>query len=237
MANLETSLPILAHAPGLDPSDPAYAGQAVYTPRFLAHVYDPLVVRYNNRFVWRCPSTTLMRLYQEHIGDTHLDVGPGTAFYLDRCRIPTDDPKITLLDPNPAVLQAASARLARYEPRTHQADLLKPLQLAATYDSIALTHVLHCLPGTIASKAYAFEQLRPLLKPEGVIFGSTVLAAGVRHTKLSRRVMTSLNRKGIFTNENDDREGLEAALVANFADVQLRIKGTVAIFTARRPTS
>ncbi len=165
-------------------------------------------MRYTNRFVWRCPSTRLVKMYDEHVSAAHLDVGPGTGYYLDRCRFPSQTPALTLLDPNPNVLAAAGARVERYAPSVLAANVLEPIALEAEqFDSIALSHVLHCLPGTIATKARAFEHLEPLLKPGGLIFGSTVLATGVRHNRLSRRVMARLNEKGIFSNTADDRAG------------------------------
>jgi len=221
----------------LDPSDPAYAGQATYTPWFLAHVYDPLVLRFNNRCVWRCTSTALTRHYDSHVSAAHLDVGPGTAYYLDRCQFPVSAPEITLLDPNGAVLAASSARLHRYSPRVHQASVLEPIGLpAASFDSIGLGHVLHCLPGTMESKTQAIANLRPLLRPGGQIFGSTVLAAGVRHTVLSRRVMSSLNHRGIFHNLDDDLMSLHRTLEAHLTNVEIRIQGTVALFAGRAST-
>jgi SAM-dependent methyltransferase len=225
----------LPTSPAVDPADPAFAGQAVYTREFLARVYDPLVVRYTNRFAWRCPSTRLVKMYNEHVTAAHLDVGPGTGYYLDRCRFPSQTPALTLLDPNPNVLAAASARIKRYAPSVVAANVLEPIDLEAErFDSIGLSHVLHCLPGTIASKARAFEHLQPLLKPGGVIFGSTVVATGVRHSVLSRRVMASLNEKGVFSNTADDPHTLESVLATYFSDVQVTTQGTVALFSARR---
>ena len=124
--------------PVLDPADPAFAGQAVYTSEFLARVYDPLVVRYTNRFLWRCPSTRLVKMYDEHVTDRHLDVGPGTGYYLDRCRFPSQAPALTLLDPNPNVLAAASARVKRYAPSVVAANVLEPIAVEGEqFDSIA----------------------------------------------------------------------------------------------------
>src|SRR3954453_3780390 len=128
----------------VDPPHPAFAGQAVYTREFLARVYDPLVVRYTNRFNWRCPSTRLVKMYSEHVAAAHLDVGPGTGYYLDRCHFPTQTPALTLLDPNPNVLAAASARVERYAPSVVAANVLEPIDLEPErFGSIGLAHVLH----------------------------------------------------------------------------------------------
>ena len=217
----------------LDPSHPAYKGQADYTPGFLA-VYDPLVVHFANRAVWRCPGGEILRLYDENVGGHHLDVGPGTGWFLKRCRFPVTLPSITLLDANPHVLKTATQKLAWYGPATHQANLLEPIDLPpASFESIGLTHVLHCLPGTMADKAIVFENLRPLLAPGGRLFGSTILRRGVAHTPFSLALMRFLNMRGVFSNAQDDLASLERALAELFDDYTLRTRGSVAVFSAR----
>ena len=221
----------LASRGGLERTDPAYAGQADYTPAFLAHVYDPLVLRFANRFVWRCPSRHILSLYAEHLTGRHLDVGPGTGWFLERCEYPTPSPELTLLDVNADVLEAASARLSRYAPHRHQANLLEPLDAdLGTFDSIALTHVLHCLPGGLADKRYALEQLAGRLAPGGAMFGTTVLGGGVPHTPLSRAFLRFLNGKGVFSNRGDDLAGLERALAGLGGRFRVETRGAVALF-------
>jgi SAM-dependent methyltransferase len=224
----------LAPRGALAPTDLAYAGQAEYTPWFLAHVYDRLVLRFANRFVWRCPTPAIAELYDEHVSASHLDVGPATGYFLERCRFPTAEPEITLLDVNPDVLEAASRRIAQHAPRRYLGNLLEPLDpVPGSFDSIALTHVLHCLPGTMADKQIVLERLAALLRPGGRLFGSTILAGGVRHTPLSRRFLSFLNGKGMFGNLADDEHGLDAALGAVFTDYEITIRGAVALFVAR----
>jgi hypothetical protein len=162
----------------IEQSDPAHAGQAVYTKRTL-RAYDTLVVRLSNSLVWRCPARRIRAHYQQHIGAAHLDVGPGTGYYLDHVHFPADAPAITLLDPNPEVLRYAARRLRRYEPTVHAADALRPIGLGPrSFRSVALGYVVHCLPGTIADKAVVFDHITPLVEPGGVIFGTTILHDG-----------------------------------------------------------
>ena len=49
------------------------------------------------------------------------------------------------------------------------------------FDSIAVSYLVHCLPGPICNKAILFENLAPLLSDTGVLFGSTILGAEVDH--------------------------------------------------------
>jgi SAM-dependent methyltransferase len=221
---------LVAHG-GLTPDDAAYRGQADYTPKFLAYAYDPLVLKVANRVMWRLPTPVIQRLYNTHVTAEHLDVGPATGYLLDHCHFPTADPAITLLDVNPHVLEAASSRIARYRPRLCQADLMQPLDIElGTFGSIGLTHILHCLPGTIKDKAVVIEHLRPLLRPGGCLFGTTVLGQGVRHTPWSKALLWFLNTKGVMSNRSDDAESLDRLLAANFDRYTMTVHGTVAVF-------
>jgi SAM-dependent methyltransferase len=211
----------------LERSDPAFAGQAFYTARTL-RAYDAVVVKLSNALVWRCPAHKILAQYDRHLSAAHLDVGPGTGYYLDHCRVPGD---ITLLDPNADVLRYAARRLERYGPATKAADVLKPIGLPrASFRSVALSYVLHCLPGDIDSKAVAFDNLIPLVEPGGVVFGTTILGGGVEHTRLGRALMRAYNRKGIFSNLHDDRDALERCLAGRFDRFELDVSGSVALF-------
>jgi SAM-dependent methyltransferase len=216
------------------PDDVGYAGQAQYTERFLAHVYDPLVVRFANRVGWRCPSSVILRHYDEHVSGAHVDAGPGTGWFLARCRFPTPTPQITLLDVNEDVLDAACKRLARHAPRRHQANLLEPVEALepASHDSAALAHVLHCLPGSLREKACALDHVAALVRPGGTLFGTTVLAEGVKHTRFSRSYNDYLNEIGVFSNRDDSLWALDEALATRFERYDLDVVGTVALFAA-----
>ncbi len=137
----------------IEKTDPAYAGQALYTRRFLK-VYDAVIYGFNSPVVWRCPKAKLIGLYDAHVSDCHLDIGVGTGLLLDECRFPVPAPQVTLMDLNPNSLDAAAQRLTRYAPRTHQTNVLDPWGLPqCSFDSVAMCHVVHCLPGTIRCSA------------------------------------------------------------------------------------
>jgi len=217
----------------LSPDDPAYAGQARYTAGFL-RVYDTVVLRLNGHLAWRCPPRRLVRLYDEHVSARHLDIGVGAGYLLDKSRYPTHAPDITLMDLNPIPLEVAAERLHRYQPKTHQANALEPFGLSAgAFESVGLNWLLHCLPGNMATKSVVFDHCKTVLAPGGVVFGSTVLSGGVRHTRLSRWMMERLNRDGTFTNRDDDLDGLKAQLDQRFGSAQVEVVGAVAIFSAR----
>jgi ubiquinone/menaquinone biosynthesis C-methylase UbiE len=114
--------------------------------RAFPRIYDPVILGFYGNVVWRCPTSRLVEQYRQHVGPKHLDVAPGTGYFLEHARLPYDS-EITLLDPNPDVLAHAARRLSHGHLSAVQADVLKPLPLTAKrFDSAALNYVLHCLP-------------------------------------------------------------------------------------------
>lgn len=212
---------------GLSPADPAYAGQKEYTPGFL-RAYDPLVLGLYCRFVWRCPASRLLAHYGRHLRRRHLDVGPGTGYFLRRTPLPAGA-ELTLLDPNPNVLAHAGRRLRAAT--LVQADVCKPLPLPGRpFDSVALNLVLHCLPASC--KHRAVRHVADVLGSDGVLFGASVLGEADRRTRLSRRALAALNRRGTFDNLGDTEAGLRAMLASAFQTVEVEVHGAVAVFSA-----
>ena len=213
--------------------DPAYEGQREYTPLFLK-IYDPLILGFFTPVVWRCPTARLVEGYRQHIGQRHLDVGPGPGYFLARAGMPDSSP-VTLLDPNVHVLDHASRRLQRRDITTIEADVCKPLPVHGSFDSAALNGVLHCLPGPLPRKAAAVANVAAVLAPTGVLLGASILGFSGRHTWLSRSILEANNRRGTFDNLGDTEEGLGEILEASFEQVEMETVGSMAIFAATNP--
>ncbi len=212
------------------------AGQAAYTKRTLP-IYDLVVLGISNRYIWKCPTPRIAAHYEEHLSANHLDVGVGSGYFLDRCRFPSATPRVALMDLNPTALKYTAQRIARYRPESHRRNVLEPFAFyGEPFDSIGVNYLLHCLPGTIESKTVVFDHLKPLLKPDGVIFGSTLLHGGVKRNRTACGLMAAYNRKGIFSNRGDNLEGLQRELERRFSDVTVDVIGCAALFSARRPT-
>jgi len=217
----------------MDRDDAAYAGQREYTPLFLT-IYDSLILGFFAPVVWRCPATRLVEEYRRHLGHRHLDVGPGTGYFLARADIPDGSP-VTLLDPNPHVLSHASQRLQHLDVTTIEADVCKPLPVDGPFDSAALSGVLHCLPGPLPRKAAAVVNVAAVLAPTGVLFGASILGDPGHNTRLARSVLRGTNRRGAFDNLGDTQEGLREILEASFEQVEVETLGSMAIFAATNP--
>jgi SAM-dependent methyltransferase len=194
----------------MDRDDPAYRGQSDYN-RILLRLYDPLVLGPIARYVWRFPIEKYGGFYPEHIRPNHLDVGPGTRYFLEHAGLP-DGSKVTILDPNPNVLRHVERRLRHLDVTAVEADVLKPLPMPGPFDSAAMSMVLHCLPGPMERKAQAIENVARVLAPRGVLFGASVLGPSAPHTRLGRAFLWAFNRRGSFGNLDDTEEGLRHIL-------------------------
>jgi len=184
--------------------------------------------------VLRCPIPPITDQYRHHVGERHLDVGPGTGYFLDRADLPATT-QVTLLDPNPNVLAHSARVLERFHPTVVEADVLKPLPVADTFDSVGLNMVLHCLPGPPERKAQAIRNIAVVLEPDGVLFGAAVLGRSAPHSKPAKAFLAIANRRGGFDNREDSLARLREMLSESFADVEVTEAGSAARFVARRP--
>jgi hypothetical protein len=219
----------------MDRDESGARGWRDYTPLML-RLYDPLVVGPIARYVWRCPADGLVEGYRQHIRAPHLDVGPGTGYFIERSGLP-DGSRITLIDPNANVLRHATRRLGRFDVSAIQASVLEPLPVERTFKSAALNLVIHCLPGPVERKAEAVANVAAALTDDGVLFGASVLGKSGPHTWLARRVLHLFNRRGAFDNLEDSEDSLRKILDASFERVEVGQVGSIATFVAVNPRS
>lgn len=227
------SVTVESPAKAMEPTDPAFEGQRHYTPLFLA-IYDLLVLRLYGPWVWGCPTSALVQHYNRYLGQRHLDVGPGTGYFLAHARLPPGF-SVVLMDPNRNVLTHASRRLEHLEPTVVLADVCKPLPVDRRFDSVALNYVLHCLPGPMASRAATIRNVAVVLEPACTLFGATLLGTPGLHTRLSLAALRENNRRGFFDNLDDSEGSLREILNSSFEEVDIHILGSVAIFSAAKP--
>ncbi len=206
---------------------------AIYTPGMLSF-YDILVHGLSNRFAWKCPTETLIELYRDNLSSNHLEAGIGTGFFIDRSGRTSFD-RLVLLDINRHCLEVAARRLARFKPELVQASLLDPLpRMGRVFNSVGLTYVLHCLPGTMTEKLAVLDHLVPVMADGAVLFGATILGRGVAPNFAARRLLGLYNNRGVFNNLADDQTALEAGLRSRFDEVQIARHGLVALFRATK---
>ena len=214
----------------MDRDDPAYRGQADYSGTLL-RLYDPLVLGPISRYVWRAPAELGVQMYRQHIRPNHLDVGPGTGYFIDHADLPAGS-HVTILDPNENVLRHVTRRLRHLEVTAIQADVLKALPVKGPFASAGLNAVLHCLPGPLDRKAVAIANIARVLSPDATLFGATVLGRSARHTRAGRAMLAAFNRRGAFDNLDDTEAGIAEILRRSFSEVTIETIGGLALFTA-----
>lgn len=212
--------------------------------------YDYLVHSIFMVYGWHCPTKSVgLPFFSSHVGPKHMDVGVGTGYFPVAVRKssrkrngqlkPQWPQKLMLVDLNPNCTAMAATRVGAPDcTETLTADVLQPIPAAGkheTFDSLSLMNVLHCLPGTSESKAQAFGHLKPFLKEDGVLFGSTILGRGVEHNRFGRLVMWLSNSLGIFHNYGDHPDDFVRALQKDFNNVEHVVVGRVLLFTAKEP--
>nr|WP_271209176.1 SAM-dependent methyltransferase [Rhodococcus wratislaviensis]GLK33644.1 hypothetical protein GCM10017611_04860 [Rhodococcus wratislaviensis] len=171
--------------------------------------------------------------YNSHVGGRHLDIGPGTDWYLQHATYPSSDPVVVVL-----LDQMTTARLAdrHHRGRAHRQHPLPTPPDIGVFDSVAANFVLHCVPGTWAEKGRAFGHIVQIIADDGVFFDSTILDTGAHHTPLSRALNSLYNGPiKLFHNRGDDLDGLHTALTTAFGEVEITVVGTVAVFSACQP--
>ncbi|MCP2258874.1 Methyltransferase domain-containing protein [Streptoalloteichus tenebrarius] len=207
-------------------------GQSVYTRMYLP-LYDLSVFWGTTPLFWRCSPRTLRDWYTRNVGARHLEVGVGSGYFPSRCSFPVSTPEITLLDLNQNCLDYTATRLARHRPQRVRANVLEPFPLpAGAFDSVCMNFLLHCVPGDLREKGVAFRHAATVVRPGGVVFGSTVLSSGVPVSAPTRAMLKVLNWRGIFHNDRDDLQDLRDQLATHFADHEVVVEGCVAMFRA-----
>ncbi len=216
-----------------DPLNPQ-PGQAAYNALTL-RLYDSYVLGLSNRYFWHCPTEVLQARYDSLVSSRHLEIGVGTGYFLDKLCTHSPFEMLYLLDLNPHSLKATSRRIQRFNPVGIQANALEPFPcLPASFDSVGINYLIHCLPGSPAQKGVVFDHISRVLTDTGVCFGSTIV--NTRKMSLAGSLVMALyNRKGIFGNAQDTPEALRRELEARFVEVEIELIGAVLLFVARKP--
>lgn len=82
----------------------------------------------------------------------------------------------------------------------------------------------------MSTKEIVFKNIKPLLNPQGIVFGATILSKGIKQNILANYLMKFYNKKGICTNNEDDLETLKKIMKNNFSESSVITIGCVALF-------
>ncbi|MEY9212035.1 class I SAM-dependent methyltransferase [Thermobifida halotolerans] len=216
------------------------ANEGLYSPTVLKMVYTPVVIWFSHTLAWKLPNPVVHRNHREHVGRTHLTVGPGNGYFL--AKLPKNTPLRTLhlLDLNRACLDVTAQRVGdRFDVHTIEQDALQrwPVEEAGL-DSVDCHMMLHTVRGkNLLDKEALIAEAARALKPGGRFFGATVLAKGegVRVNGIARRLLDVYNSKqNTFCNLGDSSEDLRAILDKHFSDVQFQVHGCTGVWVATK---
>ena len=212
--------------------------------------YDYLVHSVFMNYAWHCPTKSVgLPFFESHVGAEHMDVGVGTGYFPVAIRKssngqrdqtkPQWPKRLMLVDLNSNCTTMAATRVGAPDcTETLTADVLQPIPAVdkhKTFDSLSLMNVLHCLPGTSEFKAQVFGHLKPFLKEDGILFGTTILGRGVEHNRFGKLVMWLSNALGIFHNYEDNPDDFIRLLQKEFRKVEYVVVGRVLLFAATEP--
>ena len=204
---------------------------APYTKKWALTFYDWLVTHYSNRFVWKCPAKNMVEQYHMHTGNTHLDIGVGSGYYLLKCGYLAK--KLHLMDLSSLALDVTEKRSKHKDCTKIKHNVFNefPVQ-CAKYDSIAMNYLLHCMPGTLSKqKSSAISNAVKCLKDGGVLFGSMILNAEYINGFMGKIINNKYKQMGIFNNMEDTPEDLEKALKKYLTNVNIKRVGNVLLFS------
>ena len=198
-------------------------------------LYDAAVLNIAVPYAWGVPLSVEREMYRRLTRARHLDIGVATGYFLRKALAGRDEAQITLMDLNPNATRYAAEKLKRFDVTEAVGDALEPFPVAGQFDSIAMCHLLHCMPGTVAEKAVAFDHARAVLAEGGVCFGASVTPAGRSLNPFGRLVLSGSNRTGALNNADDDHDALRAEIEARFRDTKIELRGVMTLWEARNP--
>ncbi len=91
---------------------PIHTGAAFFNKPVLM-LYDFFVWGIISPHILKCPASNIIELYNNYVSESHLDIGAGTGYHLNRCKFPSDHPRLGLMDLNPSPLKTAGNILVR----------------------------------------------------------------------------------------------------------------------------
>jgi len=215
-------------------SDTIHAGARYYGALTLP-LYDAAVLNIAVPYAWGVPLKVGREMYRRLTGARHLDIGVATGYFLRKALEDREQAQITLMDLNENATRYAAGKLERFDVTEAVGDALEPFPVDGPFDSIAMFHLLHCMPGTVVEKAVAFDHAIEVLAPGGVCFGASVTPAGQCLNPFGRLVLNGSNRTGALNNAQDDHDALRAEIEARFHNTKIELQGVMTLWEARDP--
>ena len=198
-------------------------------------LYDAAVLNVAVPYAWGVPLDAERDMYRRLVGARHLDIGVATGYFLRKALEGRDRAEITLMDLNENATRYAARKLSGFDVTEAVGDVREPFPVSGPFDSIAMFHLLHCVPGPIAEKAVAFDHAIAVLAEGGVCFGASVTPRGQRLNPFGKLVLRASNAAGALNNAEDSHADLRAEIERRFRDARVELRGAMTLWEARDP--
>jgi len=191
--------------------------------------YDFLVNDLNCNYAWRCHKSNIFKNYQKNLRSNHLEIGPGSGYFLNPKFHKKEISNLFLMDVNQPILEASQQNLEKHYSNIQllNHNIFNKELDSLKINSIGINYVLHCVPGPLDQK---LEKLHLNLPKNTNIFGATVISDFERQTELSKLELKVLNHKGIFNNKMDFSNDFIDFVAKNKLENSYQIVGNVLIF-------
>ena len=193
--------------------------------------YDRLVNEINCEKVWGCKKKYIIDNYNRNINSNHLEIGPGTGYFLKKQNLDVNLNKLTLIDINKNILDYSKNNL---QSEYSDIDILShnlftsKIPTDIKFNSVGINYVLHCVPGNLQTKLD--KLISNLGNNEYNLFGASVICDSININLLAEYEIIFLNAFGIFNNNYDTYEELNEYLNNTNLNFSLKRRGYVAIF-------
>ena len=196
----------------------------INTPNLVLRNYDKFVNKFNCNYVWKCNENIIKDLYKSNISKNHLEIGPGTGYFLKSHLFNT----LNLVDINKSHLNQSKKNLLLntnkifcYHNDIFNTDFKTQLPPVS---SVGLSYVLHCIDGRL--DILLNNLINNVSQSNVIFFGSTVLP--IESNIIAKTELLFLNYFNIFNNYNHNFNDL-SELKSKF-DCDFKIIGNVLVF-------
>ena len=193
--------------------------------------YDKFVNKVNCEKVWKCPQKHIINNYRRNINENHLEIGPGTGYFLTKENLDVNLNKLTLIDVNSEILDYSRNKLqSEYSDINILCHDLFTCEIpdSVVFNSVGINYVLHCVPGNLQTKLD--KLISNLGDNKYNLFGASVICDPLHMNPIAEYELMFLNAFGIFHNNNDTYEELDEYLNNRNLKFTLKKQGYVAIF-------
>jgi SAM-dependent methyltransferase len=198
--------------------------------KLIFSIYDKILLNIVMPLIWHCNKNEIIEFYSKHLSHNHLDIGAGTGYFIKHTNKLNSNSNLTIMDINPVCLSLCEQHLVKYTPNIIRHNILDPIKITKLFDSIGLNLLLHCLPGDLLSKGLVFQNIKNVLKQNGIVFGSTFIVKDRQVNIITKLWFILFNRIKLLSNEFDNINDLSYILKNNFKKYDIKVIGHCAFF-------